>query len=173
SEFQAGVRLATDDVDFMLTPVSSTTRVETYGFLGDFPIFRKWVGDKRIRSIAEKAYQLANDDFEATIGIHKTKIEDDNLGLYGPIVRGWGQSAGALKGRLAIEALGAGHQRACYDGQNYFDTDHPVGDAGAVVSNMSGAGAVSPWFLLDCSQPLKPLLHQKRKDPSFNMVVDP
>ncbi|NBB17043.1 head protein [Caulobacter sp. SLTY] len=156
----------------MTTTVTSSTKVETYGFLGDFPIFRKWLGPKRIKSMQEKAYQLTNDDFEATIGIHKNKIKDDNLGLYGPMVSGWAQDAGALADRLAFEALADGHLRPCYDGQNFFDTDHPMGPDDTATSNMSGASAVQPWYLLDCSKPLKPILYQDREAPHFHMVTD-
>jgi phage major head subunit gpT-like protein len=174
AEFQKGVNAKTSQYEVMTTKVPSSTKVETYGFLGDFPIFRKWVGEKRIRSMTERAYQLVNDSFEATIGIHKDKIRDDNLGLYGPLVQGWGQDAGALNDRLAFEALANGHVRVCFDGQNYFDTDHPMGREGATLhSNINAAGAVQPWYLLDCSKPLKPILLQEREAPTFQMVVDP
>jgi phage major head subunit gpT-like protein len=152
--------------------VPSTTKIETYGFLGDMPIFRRWVGEKRIKSLGEKAYTLANEDFEATIGIHKNKIKDDNLGLYGPTVKGWGQNAAKLPGQLIFEALSNGHQKPCFDGQNYFDTDHPVGDEGAIASNISAVGAAQPWYLVDASQPMKPILYQKREAPHFHMVTD-
>lgn len=170
-DFQKGLAKATPQYEVFATPVSSATKVETYGFLGDFPIFRRWIGEKRIKSLDEKAYLLTNEDFEVTRGIHKNKIRDDNLGLYGPLVTGWGDSAGQLYDRLSFEALAAGHQRPCYDGQNYFDTEHPVGDE--VVSNMSGAGAVQPWFLIDNSQALRPILLQKRQEPEFAMITDP
>ncbi len=173
TQFQAGLATAASVSEPMVTTVNSSTKVETYGFLGDLPIFRQWLGEKRIRSLAEKAYALTNVNFEATLGIHKDKIKDDNLGLYGPIVSGWGQDAGQLRDRLAFEALRDGHIRPCYDGQNYFDTDHPVDAAGAPTTNMSGADAVQPWFLLDLSKPLKPILYQDREAPHFEMVTDP
>lgn len=173
TQFNNGLAAAAPVSDPLVTTVSSATKVETYGFLGDLPIFRKWLGEKRIRSLAEKAYALTNEDFEATLGIHKNKIADDNLGLYGPIVSGWGKDAGQLKDRLAFDALRDGHVRACYDGQNFFDTDHPVDFEGAPTTNMSGAGAVEPWFLVDLSKPLKPILFQNRQAPTFDMVTDP
>ena len=169
--FQTGIGKAASTYEELVTPVGSTTKVETYGWLGDMPIFRRWVGAKRVKSLEEKAYQLMNEDFEATIGIHKNKIKDDNLGLYGPIVQGWGEQGGSLKDRLAYDALGNGHVRACFDGQNYFDTEHPVGDT--LVSNMSGDNSADPWFLVDLSKPLKPLLMQTRQEPEFLMVTDP
>lgn len=171
TDFQKGIALAAPVSDPLTTEVSSSTKVETYGFLGDLPIFRKWIGPKRIKSIEEKSYQLINDSFEATIGIHKDKIDDDNLGLYAPIVQGWGQDAGQLKDSLAFAALAQGHQRPCFDGQNFFDDEHPVGDG--VASNISGDGSNAAWYLVDLSKPLKPVLYQKRKPPTFAMVTDP
>lgn len=173
TQFNNGLALAAPVSEQLVTTVNSATKVETYGFIGDLPIFRRWLGEKRIRSLQEKAYVLANDDFEATLGIHKTKIEDDNLGLYGPIVSGWGKDAGQLKDSLAFDALANGHLRVCFDGQNFFDTDHPSGVADTPTSNMSGAGAVQPWYLVDLSKPLKPILYQNRKPPTFAMVTDP
>lgn len=171
SDFKSGIAKVAPKYQPMTTTVTATTLIQTYGFLGDFPVFREWLGEKRIRSLDEKAYSLTTRDFESTIGIHKNKIRDDNLGIYGPMVTGWGEEAGSLADRLAFEALAQGHARACYDGQNYFDDEHPVG--AGVVSNVSGAGAVQPWYLLDCSKPLKPLLHQERQKPEFAMVTDP
>ncbi len=171
STFKKGLATAKAQYEFMTTVVNSTTRIETYGFLGDFPVFREWIGEKRIKSMDEKQYQLLNRDFEATRGIHKNKLKDDNLGLYGPLVEGWGTDAGALMDRLSFEALSLGHVRPCYDGQNFFDDEHPVGLG--LASNISGAGAVQPWFLLDCSKPLKPILLQDREAPVFRMVTDP
>jgi len=171
TNFQAGLGTAGAVAEQISTEVPSTTKIETYGFLGDMPIFRKWLGEKRIKSMQEKAYQLQNDDFEATLGIHKNKIADDNLGLYGPIVTGWGQEAGNLKDRLCFDALKVGHQSLCYDGQYFFDTDHVVN--GVTYSNIDTTGAVQPWYLMCLSKPLKPILYQKRQAPSFDMITDP
>lgn len=169
--FQKGLGLAKPKSDVFTTEVASTTKVETYGFLGDMPIFRKWVGEKRWKSIKEKAYQLINDAYESSIGIHKHKIQDDNLGLYGPIIQGWGEESGALKDRLCFDALANGHQRPCFDGQNFFDDEHPVGNG--VKSNISADGGQPAWFLLVCSKALKPILYQNREAPHFEMITDP
>ncbi|CAL4866725.1 hypothetical protein MMA231_00969 [Asticcacaulis sp. MM231] len=135
------------------------------------PIFRKWIGEKRVKSLEEKAYQLVNDDYEMTIGIHKNKIRDDNLGLYGPMFQGWGQEAGALKDRLIFDALKNGHLNTCYDGQFFFDTDHVIN--GVTFANTDADTTVQPWFLMDLSKPMKPILYQTRQEADFNMVTDP
>lgn len=152
------------------TKVNSTTKIETYAWLGDFPRFRKWVGAKVIKRMAEKAYQLINEAFEVTRGIKKHDIEDDNLGLWGPAIEGWGSEAKALPDRLAYDALANGHQRECYDGQNFFDDEHPM--AAGVASNISAAGGSQPWYLLVTTSSLNPILVQEREAPHFHMITD-
>lgn len=171
TDFQRGVGTVKPKYQAFTTAVSSMTKVQTYGFLKEWPIFREWLGDKRVRSIEEMEYHLTNRNFEVTIGIHRDKIEDDNLGLYPSMIAGWGEEAGALKDRLSFAALAAGHTQAGYDGQNFFDDEHPV--KGGVSSNVSGADAVAPWYLLCCSKSLKPVILQNRKEASFTMQTDP
>jgi len=76
--------------------------------------------------------------------------------------------------------LSLGHNELCFDGQNFFDTDHPVypevdGTGTAkVVSNLfeDSANPTTPWFLLDTSRALKPLIWQERKKPVFTLMTD-
>lgn len=172
-KFQDGQTKAKAKASIMATPVSSSTKTETYGFLGALPTFRKWVGDKRFQSIAERAYKLVNDPYEATWGIHKHEIEDDNLGLYPSMFEGWGQEAELWPDRLLFQALAQGHLNPCFDNQNFFDASHPnFDDAGTTYSNVNNAGTVAPWYLLDLSKPLKPLIWQKREEPHFWMITD-
>lgn len=174
TDFQSGLGKASNQYQLFCTEVNSSTSLETYGFLGDFPKFREWIGEKRIKQMKERVYQLVNRSFEQSRGIHKHKIEDDNLGLYGPLVNGWGQSGGQLKDELAFDALRHGHQNPCYDGQNFFDDEHPIGDGAneKLVSNMSGDGSGQPWYLIDASQPLMPILMQNRQEATFDMLTD-
>lgn len=158
----------------LATPVSSSTKTETYGFLGDLPIFREWLNDKQIKSLSEHSYPLLNRNFEASWGIHKHQLQDDNLGLFGPMVEGWGQDAELWPDRLIAEALISGHLRPAFDNQNFFDASHPNYDeAGSTYSNVNNAGAVQPWYLVDLSKPLKPFIFQTREEPHFWMTTNP
>ena len=172
--FGNGQKKAEPKLRIIATPVSSSTKTETYGFLGAMPIFRKWVGDKRIKSVEERAYQLVNEPYEATAGIHKHQLQDDNLGIYPPMIEGWGMEASLWPDRVLTLALAAGNAVPCFDNQNFFDTTHPNFDeASSTYSNNNTAGQVQPWFLLDLSKPLKPLIWQEREAPNFNMITDP
>ncbi len=155
------------------TIVPSNSSEETYGWLGDIPKLREWIGDRHIKGLSAKGYSIKNRKFEATIGVERDDIEDDKLSLYGPRIEMLGQSAALHPDEIVFELINAGFTTLCYDGQNFFDTDHPIGKDGNVqsVSNMQ-AGAGEVWILADLSRPLKPFIFQKRRDYAFTAKED-
>lgn len=157
------------------TVIKSTTKSNTYGWLGKFPNLRKWVGDRVIESMKAHGYQIVNEDFEATVGVDRNDIEDDELGIYAPMFAEMGRSAGIHPDELCFGLLGAGFTTPCYDGQYFFDTDHPVyPKADGTGTPVLSANVVvdagyqgEPWFLLDTSRALKPVIFQDRKSPQL------
>ena len=157
------------------TVIKSTTKSNTYGWLGKFPSLRKWVGDRVIESMKAHGYQIVNEDFEATVGVDRNDIEDDELGIYAPMFAEMGRSAGIHPDELCFGLLGAGFTTPCYDGQYFFDTDHPVypkadgtGTPVLTANVVVDAGYQGePWFLLDTSRALKPVIFQDRKSPQL------
>ena len=141
----------------------SMSRTTEYGWLGQYPGLKEWVGERTLRGIAEHGYAIRNRKFEATIEISRDDIDDDQYGVYAPMFAEMGRAAAAHPTELAFEALATGHETACYDGQYFFDTDHP-GHDGASVSNVSAAGGATAWYLMDCSRMIKPIILQKRRD---------
>lgn len=152
------------------TTVPSTSRENHYGWLGDIPGLREWFGDRQVHGLKAHGYSLVNRPFELTIGVDRDDIDDDNYGIYTPRFEFMGESASQHPDELIFGLLAAGFATACYDNQNFFDTDHPVGDG--VVSNMQ-AGGSDPWFLLDTRRALKPLIFQRRKDYQFQAMTNP
>lgn len=149
------------------TLVPSTTAANTYGWLRDFPRLREWLGDRVVKSISEGDYTIRNRSFEATVGVNRDNIEDDALGIYGPMMQELGRSAAEFPDELVFALLQAGFVTACWDGQNFFDAEHPVGRG--VVSNVQ-AGVGEPWFLMQTNRPLKPLIYQERQKPRFTSL---
>ncbi|OZA18509.1 MAG: hypothetical protein B7Y02_01430 [Rhodobacterales bacterium 17-64-5] len=77
-----------------------------------------------------------------------------------------GNSTGGHVEMLVFALLAAGFTTNCYDGQFFFDTDHPIldqnGNATTFANTDGGAG--TPWFLIDVSRSIKPVILQVRKD---------
>lgn len=169
--FQGVLDQAPSQAARIATTVPSATASEEYGWLGTFPNMREWVGDRVVHGAKSHGYTIKNKEFELTVGVPRVAIEDDQYGLYTPMMQEMGRSVAAHPDQLVFGLLAAGASTLCYDGQNFFDTDHPVLDpSGSAVSqanwdNNSGSG--TPWYLLDCSRSLKPVIHQERKRPNF------
>jgi len=117
--------------------VPSSSGQNDYAWLSNFPKMRRWIGTKQVKSLEAYKYSVVNEDFEATVEVDRNDIEDDQLGIYQPQAQMAGFSAAQLPDEIVYEAVNNAFDTLCYDGQYFFDTDHPVGDAS--VSNMTTA----------------------------------
>lgn len=169
TNFQNGLGMAAPQAGAVTTEVPSSTRENEYGWIGKIPNVKEWIGDRVIHNISNHGYAIKNKPWELTIGVDRDDIEDDNIGVYAPLFTEMGSSTASHREQLIWGAMTAGFSTACYDGQNFFDTDHPVldvnGNAVSVANTDGGSGA--PWFLVDDSRALKPIIFQKRKDFTF------
>lgn len=141
--------------------VPSNSREDNYSWIGSVPSMREWVGDRVINNPEAFSYTIKNRTFESTIAVGREDIEDDKIGVYTPLVKNLGALSKTHPDELLFSLLKEGFSGKCYDGQYFFDTDHPVN--GASVSNMQ-AGAGPAWFLLDTTKLVKPLIFQKRRE---------
>ncbi|MEW6427323.1 MAG: Mu-like prophage major head subunit gpT family protein [Thermodesulfobacteriota bacterium] len=167
--FQKGFAGAESFWQRVATEVPSTTGSNDYGWLGQIPGMREWIGDRQINNLKQHDYSLKNKTFELTVGVPRESVDDDQYGIYAPMMETLGQSAKEHPDQLVFALLAAGFATPCYDGQYFFDTDHPVLQADGTTASVSNvqAGAGAPWFLMDTRRPLKPLILQIRKRPQF------
>lgn len=175
ANFTQGLGMAEADHLLIATEVPSTTSKEEYGWLGQVPGMREWLGDRVVQNVALHDYTIKNRDFELTIGVPRNAIKDDNYGVYAPLFQEMGRSTTAHPSQLCYPLLKAGFTSTCYDGQFFFDTDHPVLDEGGAevsVANTDGGNGAF-WCLFDDSRPLKPLIFQNRQKPVFQAKDNP
>lgn len=177
--FQDSLAATPTDWAKVATRVPSSSASNTYGWLGQFPALREWVGERVLKDMAAQAYQVQNKLFEGTVSVRRTDIEDDNVGIYTPLFSEMGRAAATHPDQLVFDLLKSAHTATCYDGQNFFDTDHPV------YPNVDGTGTptlvsnndVPPtnpgpaWYLMDTSRALKPLLFQERTQPELEALT--
>lgn len=165
----------------LATTIKSTSKTNTYDWLGKFPQMREWVGKRVLKDMSEASYQITNKKYEATLGVDRADIEDDNLGLYSTIAQSMGQEANDFLDREIAKLLKNGFTTTCYDGQNFFDEEHPVFEkvdgtgSKQLVSNIykkSPSDSSEPWYLLSLDRPLKPLIHQERTGMELESLTD-
>jgi phage major head subunit gpT-like protein len=174
--FQDALTNTPTDWQKVATRVPSSSASNTYGWLNQFPTLREWVGDRVLKDMAAQAYQIRNKLFEGTVAVKRTDIEDDNVGVYTPLFEEMGRAAATHPDQLVFGLLKIAHTVTCYDGQNFFDANHPVYlDADGtgtptLVSNVQD-GAGEAWYLLDTSRALKPLIFQERTQPELQALT--
>lgn len=165
----------------LATTIVSSSKTNTYDWLGKFPQMREWVGQRVVKDMTESSYQITNKKYEATLGVDRADIEDDNLGLYSTIAQSMGQEANDFLDRGVAALLKDGFASLCYDGQHFFDDEHPVypnadgtGTA-ALVSNIykkTENDSGNPWFLLSLNKELKPFILQNRTGMEMDAITD-
>jgi len=152
--------------------VTSTAGEEKYGWLGELPGMREWIGSRVVHGLVEHDYAIKNRDFELTVAVDRNHILDDTLGTYATRFKALGKAAARNPDQLVFGALKNGFTTDCYDGQPFFDTDHPVIAENGVkmsVSNiapMGGAG-MPFWYILATKEIIKPIIYQERQKPEF------
>ncbi len=151
--------------------VKSNTKQTVHAWLGQFPQVREWIGERVLRSLSQSDYAIINKLWEQTLSVNRDDVDDDQFGIYAPLIESHGQAVKQHPDELVISLFLAGFTTNCYDGQFFFDTDHP-GAPGVTWSNYT-AGAGAAWYLLDCSKPIKPFIFQERRKPEFVFKFNP
>lgn len=173
--FSKGFTAAPAQWSYVAMKLPSTTRVTTYAWLGSTAPIREWIGDRVVSKLSASGYTIENKKFEATVAVPREDLEDDTFGLNAPIFEKIGRDTAMFPDEQCFTLLASGFTANCYDGQPFFDTDHPVGMPGMTpvvsVSNVQ-AGAGPAWFLIDGSQPIKPLIYQERLPFEFKQITE-
>jgi phage major head subunit gpT-like protein len=124
--FQQALTAATPMYPMLVTEIPSTHKAEVHAFLDQIPGMKEWKDERVIENLVARDFTIVNRHFEDTIGIDRDAVEDDAIGLFLPKIDMLAQSAAMLPDDLTVDAIQGGHVSECYDGQYFFDTDHPV-----------------------------------------------
>ena len=170
TSFVGGLGQASSQYLPLTTVVPSTTGTEEYGWLGQMPGMREWIGDRVIHGLESHGYSIKNKSFELTVAVPRTAIEDDTYGTFNPMMGELGRAAAAHPDELTFGLLKNGDSVKCYDGKPFFADNHQVKSEtgkGVAVSNADLGGSGPTWFVMDTTRAIKPLIFQNRKNPNF------
>ncbi len=143
--FTAGAKTIYDEAfaqasgvwEILATKVESSQRTEDYTWLSELPQMREFVDERAIKSLAAYGYSIRNRKFEATIGVEREVLEDEQYGQVKMRVRSMAEAASAHFDQLLFALIASGESALCYDGKPFYTTEHTV--AGSNVSNLTDA----------------------------------
>jgi phage major head subunit gpT-like protein len=146
----------------------SKTKQSVYGWLAQFGGMRKWEGSRQAVDAVGRSYTLTNIPFERTVELDRDDIFFDQYGFFGAVVENLATAAKTLQDQETADAITHGVSRTCWDGQFFFDTDHPVNpdDAslGTYSNNLVGAAYNFGTDPLGCWEAAKAAMKKFKDD---------
>lgn len=108
------------------TEFPSDSEGNIYPFLSMIPGLREWLGPRVIKNVAARSYNVVNKHFESTQAIDLNKFRDDTYGFYSALQPMMAIQVAEFIDRRLATIVEAGTTSICWDGQFFFDVDHPV-----------------------------------------------
>lgn len=128
------------------TTVNSNSASEKYGWLGDMPQLREWIGDRQVKSAEDHDYTIVNKDFEGTVSVDRNEIMDDQMGIIRPRIQTLAMRAREHPMILLSDLIINGTTGLSYDGVAFFADTHASGD-----NLLAGTGTTEAQILADLS----------------------
>lgn len=114
----------------MCTTIPSTTEFNTYGWLASMGGMREWLGARIVEGMKERRFTIYNKKYEKTVGVGVDELDDGSVATAQFAMASIATAARVLQEDLLLAVLEGGAAATvagtCYDGQYFFDTDHPT-----------------------------------------------
>lgn len=110
--------------------IPSDQPVETYPWLGELPDPSEFNDERKRRKLNEYSWAITNKEFELTVGVKRSLIDDERYGQLNTLSTRIGQRFVRWFNKSVANLLVGGDSGLCYDGQYFFDTDHSEGKSG-------------------------------------------
>ena len=82
THFQSGFAGVPSMRDRVSTRVDSADMEERYGWIGELPEVREWIGPRVVHSLKEHDYAIREKAWELTLAVPRRNIETDKLGTF-------------------------------------------------------------------------------------------
>lgn len=110
---------------------------ETYRFLGQVPVMRKWKGGRNAKGLRDDGFSIYNDEFESTLEFEVKQMRRDKTGQILARIQEHVERATSHWASLASTLVLNGASGVCYDGKYFFDTTHEEGKSGVQSNSIS------------------------------------
>jgi phage major head subunit gpT-like protein len=116
--------------------MESDRELEEYGWIGETPAMREWVGERRRTSPESFNFLLRNKKYETGIDVLVDDIRRDKTSQIRMRIAQLADVAAEHPQELLTQVMLDGESQTCYDGQNFYDTDHEEGQSGVQANKI-------------------------------------
>jgi len=124
-------------IDFVSMLFTSDQDSEEYGWLGQSPAMREWVGGRHAKGFRENGVTVKNKHYEATVDVLVKWLRRDKTGQALVRIRELAERTNSHWASLISTLLVNAESTVCYDGQYFFDDDHEEGSSGTQSNDIT------------------------------------
>ena len=149
-----------------------------FAWLSKFPRLEKWTGKRVHKTMAKHSYSVEVDRWTSTVDIDRAELEDEGPNVYQHVPATAKESVDLQRNEEIFRLLN--EDVVCHDGQNYFDTDHPI------YPNVDGTGTTTTysnllgdktdgnpaWVLMQTKGTIKSVVLVERDKPELKNTKD-
>jgi phage major head subunit gpT-like protein len=110
---------------------------EKYGWLGQVPQLREWVGERKAKGLSDQSFTILNKLYESTLQIEVKDARRDKTGQIQVRVNELADRTLSHWASLLSTLILNGETQTAYDGEFFFDTDHSEGSSGSQDNDIS------------------------------------
>lgn len=118
-------RLNESIVGRIATVIPTTLPTQDYGWLSGNPTMREFVDERRLKALKELSQTITDKTWEATLGVSRRALEDDQYGAIRLRVQDLANEAARHREKITVQKYALGATTVCADGQYLIDDDHP------------------------------------------------
>lgn len=154
--YQRGYTRATTTYEQFTQTIPSRTKKQIQAWLDRLPKMRVWDGPRHVQNLIVQAQEIENKPFELTEAIDRYDLDDDQYGLYSPMIEMMGMQARTWPDDEMALVVEAGTSVVTFDDADFFSASHPVDTANAasgVQSNLftTAGGDPRPFTVANVS----------------------
>jgi phage major head subunit gpT-like protein len=132
--------------------IPSNQETETYRWLGQTPQLREWLNHRHLKAPPKYSHTITNATYEASFPVDSEDFRFDKSGQIQLRISELAKRASQHWEKIVTDLITA--DGLCYDGQNFFDTDHSAGgDNTSTYKNELTASEVGALNVSDTNDP--------------------
>lgn len=112
--------------DQVCTTITSEKKKIALAIADMLPQMREWVGERKFHNAAEHSVELTNPHYELSMEVDADDVDDDEYAGYILQAAGLGERAAVHPDVLLATLAQQATSIIGFDGQFFFDTDHPI-----------------------------------------------
>lgn len=129
--------VGTSWIDKVSMKFQSNQESETYKWLGMVPQMREWLGGRNAKGFRDNGITITNLEFEATLEVLVKELRRDKTGQVLLRIRELADRTNSHWAKLLSTLIINGETNLCYDGAEFFATDHEEGDSGSQSNDIT------------------------------------